>query len=122
LPPNLDEDKPTEGALQLLFFEPAPVWEKVRVPVLLVWGDKDTVVPVEESKTIILNVLKKGRNADVTVKIFENVNHGVVLVNTNKTWDFPRVDLNYYDAIVQWTKNKLNAKAQVTPKAQRDFN
>ena len=107
LPPNLDNDNPPRGALELLFFEPAPMWEKVRVPVLLVWGDKDRVVPVEEGKTIILKALKKGANADVTVKVFPNVDHGVTIVGTDKTWDFPRVDLNYYDAIVNWTVSKL---------------
>ncbi|HEY8561116.1 MAG TPA: hypothetical protein VIL74_12145 [Pyrinomonadaceae bacterium] len=36
-----------------------PMWEKVKFPVLLVWGDKNTVVPVAESRTIIPNALKK---------------------------------------------------------------
>jgi pimeloyl-ACP methyl ester carboxylesterase len=107
LPPNLDNDKPTRGGLQLLFFEPAPMWEKVKVPVLLVWGDKDTVVPVIEGKAIIENALKKAGNKDVTVKIFPNVNHAVVLVNQDKNWDFPRVDLSYYKALVEWTLEKI---------------
>jgi hypothetical protein len=38
----------------------------------------------------------------VTVKIFPNVNHAVVLVNQDKTWDFPRVELNYYGTMVDW--------------------
>jgi len=108
LPPNLDDDKPSQGALELLFFEPVPVWEKVKVPVLLVWGDKDRIVPVAESRTIIENALKKGGNQDFTTKIFPNVNHGVVVVRDDKTWDFPRVDLNYFDAMVEWLKTRLN--------------
>ena len=107
LPPNLDNDKPTRGGLRLLFFEPVPMWEKVRVPVLLVWGDKDTVVPVEEGKQIIENALKKAGNRDVTVKIFPNVNHAVVLVSQDKAWDFPRVDLNYYDAMTAWALERV---------------
>jgi pimeloyl-ACP methyl ester carboxylesterase len=109
LPPNLDNDKPTTGGLQLLFFEPVPMWKKVKVPVLLVWGDKDTVVPVAQGKNIILNALKKAVNNDVTVKIFPGVNHAVVRVNTDKTWDFPRVDLNYYEALVEWTVSKTKS-------------
>ena len=35
LPPNLDNDRPSTGGLRLLFFDPIPMWEKVRVPVLL---------------------------------------------------------------------------------------
>lgn len=70
LPPNLNNDKPTRGGLELLFFEPVPMREKVKVPVLLVWSDKDTVVPVAEGKTIIENALKKAGNKDLTIKIF----------------------------------------------------
>ena len=107
LPPNLDNDNPSPGALELLFFEPVPMWEKVKVPVLLVWGDKDIVVPVAEGKTIIENALKKAGNTDVTTRIFPNIDHGVVLVRPkNAPWDFPRIDLNYYEAMVDWLVSK----------------
>jgi dienelactone hydrolase len=107
LPPNLDNDKPSIGGLKLLFFEPVPMWEKVKVPVLLMWGDKDTVVPVAESRQIIENALKRAGNKDVTVKIFPNVNHGVSLVNQSKNWDFPRIDLNFQAAPGIWAAEKV---------------
>ncbi len=102
LPPNLDEDKPSRGALELLFFQPVPMWEKVKVPVLLVWGDKDTVVPVAEGRKIIEDTLSKNGNKDVTVKIFPNVDHGIVIVNAKKNSDFPRAALDYYESMVDW--------------------
>ena len=98
LPPNLDNDKPSRGALELLFFRPAPVWEKVKVPVFLVWGDKDTVVPVAEGRKIIEDSLAKAGNKNVTVKIFPNVDHAITLVNAKKGADFPRAALDYLDA------------------------
>ncbi|MBX7173353.1 MAG: alpha/beta fold hydrolase [Pyrinomonadaceae bacterium] len=102
LPPNLDEDKPSRGALELLFFQPVPMWEKVKVPVFLVWGDKDTVVPVVEGRKIIEDTLSKNGNKDYSVKIFPNVDHGVVIVNPKKNSDFPRVPLDYYESMVDW--------------------
>jgi dienelactone hydrolase len=114
LPPNLDNDKPTRGGLQLLFFEPVPMWEKVKVPVLLIWGDKDSVVPVAEGKTIIERALKKAGNKDVTVKIFPNVNHGGVSVNQSKSWDFPRVNLSYYAAMIEWTLSKTSVSGKTS--------
>jgi imidazolonepropionase-like amidohydrolase/pimeloyl-ACP methyl ester carboxylesterase len=111
LPPNLDNDKPSRGALELLFFQPVPMWEKVRVPVLLVWGDKDTVVPVSEGRRIIEETLHKSGNKEVTVKIFPNVDHGTVLVNRQKDADFPRVDLSYYESMVDWLAAQI-AKTQ----------
>lgn len=111
LPPNLDDDKPSRGALELLFFEPVPVWEKVKVPVSLVWGDKDTVVPVTEGGKIIEDALKKANNKNVTVKIFPNVNHSAVVVRPpNSEWDFPRVDLNYYETMVEWLNAEVKFK------------
>jgi imidazolonepropionase-like amidohydrolase/pimeloyl-ACP methyl ester carboxylesterase len=107
LPPNLDNDNPSRGALELLFFQPEPMWEKVKVPVLLVWGDKDTVVPVVEGRKIIEDTLNKSGNKDVSVKIFSNVDHGVVLVNSNKNSDFPRAALDYYEIMVDWLTAQL---------------
>lgn len=102
LPPNLKDDKPSRGALELLFFQPVPMWEKVKVPVLLIWGDKDTIVPVAEGKKIIEDALQRAGNKNVTAKVFPNVNHGIVIVNDGKTWDFQRVDLNYFNTAVEW--------------------
>jgi len=111
LPPNLDNDMPSRGALELLFFEPVPMWEKVRVPVLLVWGDKDTVVPVTEGRRIIEETLNRSGNKEVTVKIFPNVDHGTVLVSPQRDADFPRVDLSYYESMVDWLAAQI-AKTQ----------
>lgn len=110
LPPNLDDDHPSPGALELLFFQPVPMWEKVKVPVLLMWGDKDTIVPVVEGRAIIENALKTAGNKDVTVKIFPNIDHGSVVVRPKDApWDFPRVDLNYYEAMADWAVSKTRS-------------
>lgn len=110
LPPNLDNDKPSRGALELLFFQPVPMWEKVKVPVLLIWGDKDTIVPVAEGRKSIENALQTAGNKDVTTKVFPNVNHSIVIVNEGKTWDFQRVDLNYFNAAIEWTAERFIKK------------
>ena len=85
LPPNLDEDKPSRGAFgTCCFFEPVPMWEKVKVPVLLIWGEKDTVVPVNGRKSNYRKRFEKSRKfGNNVMKIFPNVNHGVVLVRIN---------------------------------------
>jgi dipeptidyl aminopeptidase/acylaminoacyl peptidase len=106
LPANLDNDRPSIGGLRLLFFDPVPMWEKVKVPVLLIWGDKDTVVPVAEGKAIIEAALRRAGNDRVTVRIVPNVDHAVVKVNQGPGWDFPRVDLDYYEAITSWASGK----------------
>ena len=105
LPPNLDNDRPTIGGLRLLFFDPVPMWEKVSIPVLLLWGDKDTVVPVVEGRSVIESALRRGRNPPVTIRTFPNVDHAVAKVQQDRTWDFPRVELAYYEAMTEWAGN-----------------
>lgn len=104
LPPQLADDLPPLGALRLLFFDPIPMWEKVKVPVLVVWGDKDTVVPVEKSREIIERAQAKARNKALTTKIFSNVDHGNNVVVPAGQWDFPRVSLEIERAMVEWVK------------------
>lgn len=107
LPPNLDNDRPSTGGLRLLFFDPIPMWEKVRVPVLLLWGDKDTVVPVNEGRVLIESALKRGGNRNVTTRIFPNVDHGIVKVRQDTGWDFPRVELEYLQTMTAWAMNPV---------------
>lgn len=110
LPPQLDGDIPPLGALRLLFFEPVPVWEQVDVPALVVWGDKDIVVPVEKSREIIERAQAKVRNKALTTKIFPNVDHGNNVVPSDGQWDFPRVNLEIEREMVEWVRKVAASK------------
>jgi pimeloyl-ACP methyl ester carboxylesterase len=104
LPPQIDGDVPPLGALRLLFFDPVSVWENVSVPVLVVWGDKDNVVPVKMSKEIIEHARAKSRNKQLTTMIFPNVDHGNNIVVPDGQWDFPRVSLEIERAMAEWVQ------------------
>jgi pimeloyl-ACP methyl ester carboxylesterase len=55
-----------------------PWWEKVRCPVLVIFGDKDTSSgPPEPLVAIIRRALAKAGNKDVTTKIFANADHSL---------------------------------------------
>lgn len=115
LPPNLDTDKPSRGGLELLFFEPLPVWEGLRVPALFVWGDRDTVVPVERGREIIESARRRSGAGDYTVKVFPNVTHSVTVFRPRDAgWDFPRVASVYLDATADW----LAARVYGPPRAK----
>jgi len=103
LPPQLAGDLPPLGALRLLFFDPVPVWERVKVPVLIVWGDKDIVVPVEKSRGIIERAQSK--NKALTVRVLPNVDHGNNVVTGDGKWDFPRVSTEPDRAMVAWVRS-----------------
>lgn len=104
LPPQLAGDIPPRGALELLFFDPAPMWRKLKVPALVMWGDKDTVVPVEKSRKIVEQLQAKAGNKLLTIKIFPGVDHGNNVIGKDGEWDFPRVNTEFDGTMVAWVK------------------
>jgi pimeloyl-ACP methyl ester carboxylesterase len=58
-----------------LSHDPAPVLEKVTVPVLALFGGLDLQVPAEENRDAVVKALEQGGNKDVTVKLFPDANH-----------------------------------------------
>lgn len=59
--------------------DPAAVFETVRQPVLLVYGERDRLVPPARSATVIGEALRRGGNRDVTVQAFPGADHGIFL-------------------------------------------
>ncbi len=60
-----------------LAYDPIPVWEKIKIPVLLIYGELDKNVRVAESAPLIERALKKAGNRNVTVKIVPGADHGI---------------------------------------------
>lgn len=111
LPPNLDNDKPSKGGLELLFFEPLPVWEGLRVPALFVWGDKDTVAPVEKGRAIIESARRRSGARDYAIKVFPNVTHAITIFRPQDAgWDFPRAASDYLDATADWLAARVGKR------------
>jgi len=70
-------------------YDPAPVLEKVKVPVLILFGASDQLVPPDTIPAIaarIQSALKKGGNKDVTTKIFPNANHDLSVKLESGQW------------------------------------
>lgn len=57
---------------------PAHDWERLRIPVLAFWGERDDVVPVEPSIERIREALKKAGNEDVTIMIIPGADHNLM--------------------------------------------
>jgi pimeloyl-ACP methyl ester carboxylesterase len=70
------------SARRMVGFDSGPCWEKVRCPVLVIYGDRDRSGPVEECIRIIRRGLARGGNQDVTVKIFPDADHGIRISQT----------------------------------------
>ena len=65
-----------------LKYDPVPVLEKVKCPVLAINGENDLQVPPKENLSAIQSALKKGGNKNFEVKMLPGLNH---LFQTSKT-------------------------------------
>jgi len=75
-----------EWAKRNVDYDSAPSWEKVRCPVLIIYGDADTSTgPAEPLVAIIQRGLKKANNKDVTTHIFPGADHSLCSPVRDKT-------------------------------------
>ena len=91
-------------------FEPVPVLEKVKCPVLAFFGGKDGLVPPEGNVSIMEAALKKAGNKDFTIKVLPGVNHNFQLAGMG-SWGFQssgKTPPGYYDVMVDWLKQRIN--------------
>ncbi|MCK6576544.1 MAG: alpha/beta hydrolase [Anaerolineae bacterium] len=64
-----------EEFISLLSYDPAPDWEKTRVPVLALYGEFDLQVPPSPHAPALEAAFAAGGNADATVVIIAGANH-----------------------------------------------
>jgi pimeloyl-ACP methyl ester carboxylesterase len=86
--PNLDDDL-------------VHVWERVRRPVLAIWGERDTTFPVSEVVARTEAALARAGNRDVTVRVFPGAEHGIKSVET------AAFASGYLELIASWTRERV---------------
>jgi len=95
------------------YYDPLPALEKVKCPVLLVYGEKDNFTDSKLNYSLMLEQFKKNGNTKVTAKIFPNTNHAMLY--TSRGWFFNRempalqkfAD-GYLVLLVNWLKENSN--------------
>ena len=96
-----------------LDFDPAPVWSQIKVPVLAFFGERDNVVPVQQSVARIDQALKQAKNADVTIKVYSDADHIIKLPfgqrpDTGGRFDWARPVPEYLDMMIDWTLRRVD--------------
>jgi uncharacterized protein len=84
--------------------DPIPLWRALRIPVLVVFGGADELVPSAIGATRIRGALREGGNRDATIRVFPAANHvlrQLPLVAGGK-WDWPKAAPGYLDGITTW--------------------
>jgi pimeloyl-ACP methyl ester carboxylesterase len=97
--------------INFIKYDPAPVLQKVKCPVLAMNGEKDLQVPTKENLTIIENSLKEGGNKKVTIKIFPNLNHLFQECQTGLPTEYATIEQTFspiaLDFMTKWIVNQV---------------
>jgi pimeloyl-ACP methyl ester carboxylesterase len=83
-----------------LNYDPTDALRKVSAPALFLFGEKDELVPVEQSVEIICTV---GAHHDFTIKIFPGADHGIYVTAANGARTYAA---GYLDTMRNWLRAK----------------
>ena len=100
---------------RIMDFDPIPVLEKVKCPVLVLYGDLDRLVPVSENKDRLEAALRKAEHPNVTVRVFPKADHAMLVSETGSMKEFPFANQfapGFFSTMTSWileqTKKKKN--------------
>ncbi|MBZ5639983.1 MAG: alpha/beta fold hydrolase [Acidobacteriia bacterium] len=122
--PDTYADRMIEGQLAMarspwfkffLDYDPAKTLEKVKCPVLALFGEKDLQVPAESNRTAMAAALARGGNPDVTVKVFPGANHLYQAARTGGVSEYAVLGKEFVpgflDTISGWIRERTSPTA-----------
>lgn len=87
--------------MNLLKHDPAPVLQKVQIPVLALNGEKDLQVPAKENLAAIEVALKKGGNINFSTKEIPNLNHLFQNCDTGLVSEYGMLEETFSEEILE---------------------
>ncbi|HKR60361.1 MAG TPA: alpha/beta hydrolase [Pyrinomonadaceae bacterium] len=76
-PPNsLERLRQVYGLI--MTYDPGPALEKLKIPILAVWGGRDTFVPVPKTIAVFKRAMAKAGNKNYVIKIYANGSHSLL--------------------------------------------
>jgi uncharacterized protein len=98
----------------VLSYDPLPALEKLTCPVLVLYGELDTIVPADENKKRMEAVLKRSGTRDTTIKVFERANHGffdAITGGRREAAGLKGLVPGYLDSRVAWLRQRVDVSA-----------
>ena len=93
---------------QIADYNPAVYWRRVGVPVLLVYGERDMLVPVAPSVANIEHALQNGRNRDYTILILPRASHGLSInPEPGQPFEWWHLASGYPDLLTAWINQRM---------------
>jgi hypothetical protein len=84
--------------------QPAPTvyWQRVRAPVLVLNGGRDSQVPAADHVPAIVAALEDGRASRVDSRVFSELNHMFQTAKTGATDEYPEIDETIAPSVLQF--------------------
>lgn len=80
-PPN-DLQRLRQTYAAIMTYDPAPALAKLRMPILALWGEKDTYLPVSETVSNFRNAMREAGNGDYGIEVYPNCSHSLLQTDT----------------------------------------
>jgi pimeloyl-ACP methyl ester carboxylesterase len=97
---------------RIMNFQTIPNLQKLNCPTLVIYGERDRIVPVQGNKDKLEKAL--GKNRDVTFMVFPNGDHALLLTKTGSTQEFFYLNQfvsGLFELMVQWIHDKTSMKS-----------
>ena len=88
----------------LLFYDPAKDLKKLTIPVLALFGEKDTQVPVQKNRRPMENALQQA-GVSYRIETFKNANHLFQRAQTGEVNEYGRLDNQFADGFIATITN-----------------
>ncbi len=96
---------------RVIDFDPLPVFQKLSVPSLWIYGGRDQTVPAMESAANLEKLKAQGK--DITIKIFPTANHQMfVIPDANQSFRWFGYAPAYLETIEEWLLKRVNIKTK----------
>jgi fermentation-respiration switch protein FrsA (DUF1100 family) len=93
-----------------LDYDPVPALEAVKCPVLALFGEKDAQVSPKQNLPVMEKAFRKGKNHDVTFKVFPGANHLFLEAKSGSPAEYTSLEKvfvpGFLDTISSWILDK----------------
>jgi len=79
-------------------YDPAVELNRLRCPVLALWGEKDLQVPPKENMPLVEKALKKAGNKEAVLKVLPGLNHLFQTANTGSVSEYAQIEETFSPA------------------------
>lgn len=97
-----------------LSYDPRRDWERVKVPVLALFGGLDVQVDAAQNRVALEEALARAGNEDVTIVVFPTANHLFQAAETGSPTEYaalsPRFVPGFLETIAGWLRERVKAK------------